>query len=254
MWIIDLSFLQESANIFEKYFMNKYYKIHTYSGKEFLIINDVKNYPHLIGIHFQQLRRLRGSSFLFSCIKNNDTSQWTNDMKRTFNHIFPNCIPYGNNDIKITFFPLMPDIFINNNYVISVNYDKTRRTDNRSFDTEILISDFNDGMNIGMKQRSDGSFGFNSWRVEENENEIMNLYTSQEIDLIKKIEQYENGYITFTKTQSITEKNLWRLSRLTKNYNVTIIDSPIKNKILFLSNFDDSDFKNALSALKSKHK
>lgn len=252
MWVIDLTFLQESAYIFEKYFISKYYKIHTFSGKTFLVINDVKNYPHLIGIHYQQLRRLKGSAYLLSCIKNNDTSQWTNDMKKVFNRIYPNCIPRGNNDIKITFFPLMPDIFVNNNYVISVNYDRSKRNDNKPFDTEILISDFNEGMNIGMKQRNDGSFGFNSWRVEENENKIMNLYTSQEIDLIKSIEQCENGNITFTKTQTLSEKNLWRLSRLIKNYNVSIVESSIKESILYLSNFDDSDFNKAINSLKSR--
>ncbi|MEJ8738094.1 hypothetical protein WKT02_11610 [Erysipelotrichaceae bacterium HCN-30851] len=50
-----------------------------------------------------------------------------------------------------------------------------------------------------MKHRKDGSFGFNSWRVEENEEKIMNLYTSQDIDLKKFIEQYENGNLTSTK-------------------------------------------------------
>ena len=89
--------------------------------------------------------------------KNNDTSSWSYDMKKVFTRIFPNCILYGNNDIKITFFPLMPDIFVKNNYVISVNYDRSRKKDNRPFDTEILISDFNEGMNVGMNQRNDGS-------------------------------------------------------------------------------------------------
>ncbi len=75
----------------------------------------------------------------------------------------------------------MPAIFVKDNYVISVNYDCTRRHEYR------------------MKHRKDGSFGFNSWRVEENEEKIMNLYTSQDIDLKKFIEQYENGNLTSTK-------------------------------------------------------
>lgn len=74
-------------------------------------------------------------------------------MKRVFNSIYPSSQPYGLNDIKITFFPLMPDIFTKDNYVISVNYNKDARNDNRVFNTEILISDFNEGMNIGMVQK-----------------------------------------------------------------------------------------------------
>lgn len=242
MWIIDLTFLQESANIFEKFFIEKYYKIYTYSGKCFLIVNSVKNYPHLVGIHRQQLSRLGGSEYLFNSIKNNDTSGWTEQMKRTFNAVYPYSIPWGNNDIKITFFPLMPDIFIRNNYVISVNYDKTKRTDNKPFDTEILISDFNDGMSIGMKQRDDGSFGFNSWRVEENEGKIMDLYSSQEIDLIKTIEQYEQGNVVFIKEQQLSNKNIWRLSRMVKHKNVSIVESVIKNQVLSLVQYDDCEF------------
>lgn len=172
MWIIDLTFLQESARIFKENFIDRYYKTHTFCGKTFLVVNDEKNYPHLIGIRLDQLKRLRGSSYLFRCIMENDTSEWTNDMKKVFNRIYPDGIPKGNNDIKITFFPLMLAIFVKDNYVISVNYDRTRMHDHRPFDTEVLISDFNEGMNIGMKQRKDGSFGFNSWRVEENEEKI----------------------------------------------------------------------------------
>ncbi|MEG2381903.1 MAG: PBECR4 domain-containing protein, partial [Oscillospiraceae bacterium] len=71
MWLVDLTFLQESANIFEEYFVKKNYKIYTCSGKVFLVINEIKNYPHLIGIRRQILSRLRGSEFLFKCIKNN---------------------------------------------------------------------------------------------------------------------------------------------------------------------------------------
>ena len=63
MWMIDLAFLQESVNVFEQYFVNKQYKIHTYSGKTFLIVNSIKNYPHLVGIGPYELQRLRGSNF-----------------------------------------------------------------------------------------------------------------------------------------------------------------------------------------------
>ena len=38
--------------------------------------------------------------------------------------------------------------------VRSVNYNKDARNDNRVFNTEILISDFNEGMNIGMVQKN----------------------------------------------------------------------------------------------------
>lgn len=188
MWMIDLAFLQESVNVFEQYFVNKQYKIHTYSGKTFLIVNSIKNYPHLVGIGPHELQRLRGSQFLINCIKNNDTSVWNKNMKKTFTHIYPKGIPHGFNDIKITFFSLMPDLFVKDNYVISVNYDKTSSPTHGSFDTEVLISDFNEGMNIGMKQRDDGTFGFNSWRVELNESKMMEMYQSQEIDLIESIE------------------------------------------------------------------
>ena len=68
MWTIDLEFLQESANIFLEEFIKKYYKIYTQAGKEFLVINEIKNYPHLIGIHRPQLVRLRGAEFLFNSI------------------------------------------------------------------------------------------------------------------------------------------------------------------------------------------
>lgn len=250
MWIIDLTFLQESANIFQEYFIDKYYKIYTYSGKCFLISNTCKNYPHLVGIRYHHLIRLGGSEYIFECIKNNDTSGWNESTKKAFNKVFPGGVALGNNDIKITFFPLMPDIFIKNNYVISVNYDRNKRTDNKPFSTEVLISDFNDGMSIGMKQRDDGSFGFNSWRVEENESKIMDLYFSQEIDLIKSIEQFEGGINIFTKVQILSDKNLWRLSRLVKNKNATIVDSEIKHKILFLATYEDNEFEQAINALK----
>ena len=51
MWNIDLSFLQESAQIFLDEFVHKYYRIYTKSGQVFLVINTIQNYPHLIGIH-----------------------------------------------------------------------------------------------------------------------------------------------------------------------------------------------------------
>lgn len=54
-----------------------------------------------------------------------------------------------------------------------------------------------------MKHRKDGSFGFNSWKVEE---KIMNLYTLQDIDLKKFIEQYENGNLTSTKNQKFLKR------------------------------------------------
>lgn len=78
-------------------------------------------------------------------------------------------------------------------------------------------------------------------------------YISQDIDLIKSIEQYENGNLTSTKTQKISEKNLWRLSRLVKNYHVSIIGSSIRENILFLSEFDDTDFDNTISSLNSRY-
>lgn len=247
MWIVDLTFLQESASIFEEYFIKKNYKIYTCSGKVFLVINEVKNYPHLIGIRSQTLSRLRGSEFLFNCIKNNDTTQWTDPMKRTFYRVYHGGIPSGLNDIKITFFPLMPELFIKDNYIISVNYNKNNATTFGSFDTEVLISDFNEGMNIGMKQRLDSSFGFNSWRVEQNEQEIMNMYSAQEIDLIEKIEQYENGTLLSSKSLNLNNKNYWRLSRLMKNHNSTFLPSPHYAKIVSLSKYEDSDFETAIS-------
>ena len=38
MWNIDLSFLQESAQIFLDEFVHKYYRIYTKSGRVFLVI------------------------------------------------------------------------------------------------------------------------------------------------------------------------------------------------------------------------
>lgn len=65
MWNIDLSFLQESAQIFLDEFVHKYYRIYTKSGQVFLVINTIQNYPHLIGIHRQQLTRLRANYIKF---------------------------------------------------------------------------------------------------------------------------------------------------------------------------------------------
>lgn len=65
MWNVDLSFLQESAQIFLDEFVHKYYRIYTKSGRVFLVINTIQNYPHLIGIHRQQLTRLRFQLFVF---------------------------------------------------------------------------------------------------------------------------------------------------------------------------------------------
>ena len=110
-------------------------------------------------------------------------------MKKTFTHIYPKGIPHGFNDIKITFFSLMPDLFVKDNYVISVNYDKTSSPTHGSFDTEVLIMILMRNEHC-MKQRDDGTFGFNSWRVELNESKMMEMYQSQEIDLIESIEQY----------------------------------------------------------------
>lgn len=180
-------------------------------------------------------------------------------MKMVFNSIYPNSQPYGLNDIKITFFPLMPDIFTKDNYVISVNYDKDARNydkdarnDNRVFNTEILISDFNEGMNIGMVQKNDSSFGFNSWRVEDSESNIMDMYRNQVVDLIDKIETFKDGVLIHTKVLALKDTNLWRLSRLVKNYGVTIVESNDSNKINFLSTYDDSDFVFAFKELKKE--
>lgn len=247
MWIIDLSFLQESVSIFEEHFIGKTYKIYTCSGNVFLIINEVKNYPHLVGVKSSELQRLRGSQFFFDSIKNNDTSKWTRSMKKVFNRVYPYGQPRGLNEIKILFFPLMPELFIKENYIISVNYDKKLSITNGPFDTEILISDFNEGMNIGMRQRNDGSFGFNSWRVELNEMQIMNMYNAQEIDLIDKIEQYEDGVLKYTKTLHLNHKNYWRLSRLLKSHSSIFLPSIHYEKIRQLSKYADHEFSKAIS-------
>ena len=72
--------------------------------------------------------------------------------------------------------------------VRSANYNKDARNDNRVFNTEILISDFNEGMNIGMVQKNDSSFSFNSWRVEDSESNIMDMYKNQIVDLIYNLQ------------------------------------------------------------------
>lgn len=43
MWNIDLSFLQESAQIFLDEFVHKYYRIYTKSGQVFLVIFKCRN-------------------------------------------------------------------------------------------------------------------------------------------------------------------------------------------------------------------
>lgn len=137
--------------------------------------------------------------------------------------------------------------------VISINYNKDARNDNRVFNTEILISDFNEGMNIGMVQKNDSSFSFNSWRVEDSESNIMDMYRNQIVDLIDKIETFKDGALIHTKALTLKNTNLWRLSRLVKNYGVTIVESNDSNKIYFLSNYDDNDFAFAFEELKKEN-
>lgn len=43
------------------------------------------------------------------------------------------------------------------------------------------------------------------------------MYSSQEIDLIEKIEQYEDGKLLSSKSLELNHKNYWMLSRLMKN-------------------------------------
>ncbi|MEG2549718.1 MAG: hypothetical protein RSA06_02720, partial [Erysipelotrichaceae bacterium] len=93
----------------------------------------------------------------------------------------------------------------------------------------------------------DSSFGFNSWRVEQNEQEIMNMYSAQEIDLIEKIEQYENGTLVSSKSLNLNKNNYWRLSRLMKDHSSTFLSSPHYAKIASLSKYKDSDFTNAMN-------
>lgn len=130
-----------------------------------------------------------------------------------------------------------------------MNYDKNARNDNRVFNTEILISDFNEGMNIGMIQKNDFSFGFNSWRVEDSESNIMDMHRNQTVDLIDRIETFKDGTLIHTKTLTLKNTNLWRLSRLVKNYGVIILDSKEADIINFLSIYNDTEFNIAFEDL-----
>lgn len=56
-----------------------------------------------------------------------------------------------------------------------------------------------------------------------------------------------------TKALTLKNTNLWRLSRLVKNYGVTIVESNDSNKIYFLSNYDDNDFAFAFEELKKEN-
>ena len=69
-------------------------------------------------------------------------------------------------------------------------------------------------------------------------------------DLIDKIETFKDGVLIHTKVLALKDTNLWRLSRLVKNYGVTIVESNDSNKINFLSTYDDNDFAFALEELK----
>ena len=102
-------------------------------------------------------------------------------------------------------------------------------------------------MNIGMVQKNDSSLSFNSWRVEDSESNILDMYRNQIVDFIDKIETFKEGALIHTK--SLT----WRLSRLVKNYGVTIVESNDSNKIYFLSNYDDNDFAFAFEELKKEN-
>ena len=105
-------------------------------------------------------------------------------------------------------------------------------------------------MNIGMVQKDDLSFSFNSWRVEDSESNIMDMYRNQIVDLIDKIETFKDGALIHTKLLTLKNANLWRLSRLVKNYGVTVVESNNSNKINFLSTYDDNDFVFAFEELK----
>ena len=72
------------------------------------------------------------------------------------------------------------------------------------------------------------------------------------VDLIDKIETFKDGTLIHTKALTLKNTNLWRLSRLVKNYGVTIVESNDSNKIYFLSNYDDSDFVFAFKELKKE--
>ena len=98
-----------------------------------------------------------------------------------------------------------------------------------------------------MVQKNDSSLSFNSWRVEDSESNILDMYRNQIVDFIDKIETFKEGALIHTK--SLT----WRLSRLVKNYGVTIVESNDSNKIYFLSNYDDNDFAFAFEELKKEN-
>ena len=98
-----------------------------------------------------------------------------------------------------------------------------------------------------MVQKNDSSFSFNSWRIEDSESNIMDMYRNQIVDLIDKIETFKDGALIHTKALT------WRLSRLVKNYGVTIVESNDSNKIYFLSNYDDNDFAFAFEELKKEN-
>ena len=104
-----------------------------------------------------------------------------------------------------------------------------------------------------MVQKNDSSFSFNSWRVEDSESNIMDMYRNQIVDLIDKIETFKDGALIHTKALTLKNTNLWRLSRLVKNYGVTIVESKDSNKIYFLSNYDDNDFAFAFEELKKEN-
>ena len=104
-----------------------------------------------------------------------------------------------------------------------------------------------------MVQKNDSSFSFNSWRVEDSESNIMDMYRNQIVDLIDKIETFKDGALIHTKALTLKNTNLWRLSRLVKNYGVTIVESNDSNKIYFLSNYDDNDFAFAFEELKKEN-
>ena len=101
-----------------------------------------------------------------------------------------------------------------------------------------------------MVQKNDSSFSFNSWRVEDSESNNMDMYRNQVVDLIDKIETFKEGTLIHTKVLTLRDANLWRLSRLVKNYGVTIVGTNIVNKINFLSTFADNDFSIAFEELK----
>ena len=73
------------------------------------------------------------------------------------------------------------------------------------------------------------------------------IAANRSIDFIDKIETFKDGALIHTKALT------WRLSRLVKNYGVTIVESNDSNKIYFLSNYDDNDFAFAFEELKKEN-